>query len=103
MAIDITSGLLITRKPEDETHGNHLRTPLIGIRDLRLKAAGKSSIFHLPENAPDPSTAEAGSTTFNFLPEHDTCELVFDIDNPFDIVDRARIEITKRFEKKVLW
>jgi hypothetical protein len=103
MAIDITSGLLITRKPEDEIHGNHLRAPLIGIRDLRLKAAGKSSIFHLPENAPDPSTAEAGSESFNFLPEHDTCELVFDIDNPFDIVDRARIEITKRFEKTVLW
>lgn len=103
MAIDITSGLLITRKPEDEIHGNHLRAPLIGIRDLRLKAAGKSSLFHLPENAPDPSTAEAGSESFNFLPEHDTCELVFDIDNPFDIVDRARIEITKRFEKTVLW
>jgi hypothetical protein len=41
MALDLTSGLLITRKPDDETHGNHLRAPVIGIRDLRLKAAGK--------------------------------------------------------------
>jgi len=103
MSIDITSGLLLTRKPEDETHGNHLRAPLIGIRDLRLKAAGKSSVFHLPENASDPSTAESGTESFNFLPEYDTCDLVFAIDNPFDIVDRARIEITKRFDKTVLW
>jgi hypothetical protein len=103
MANDITSGLLLTRKAEDETHGNHLRAPHIAIRDLRLKAAGKSSVFHLPENAPDPGTAETGSDSFNFLPEHDTCDLVFDIDNPFDIVDRARIEICTRFEKKPLW
>ena len=103
MANDITSGLLLTRKVEAETHGNHLRAPHIAIRDLRLKAAGKSSVFHLPENAADPGTAETGSDSFNFLPEHDTCELVFDIDNPFDIVDRARIEICKRFETKPLW
>ncbi|MDP1651029.1 MAG: hypothetical protein Q8M01_22955 [Rubrivivax sp.] len=103
MATDITSGLLLTRKLENETHGNHLRAPHIGVRDLHLKASGKRSRFHLPENAPDPGTGAAGEDGFNFLPEYDGCELVFDLDNPFDIVDRARLEVYRRFDKKPLW
>lgn len=103
MTVTLQSGLLITRKVDGEKHGNHVRPPQIGIRDLRLKASGKRSKFHLPENAPDPETPETGSDAFNFLPEHDVCDLVFDIDNPFDIVDRARIEITTRFDAKPLW
>jgi hypothetical protein len=93
--MDIDSSALLTLLPDDETHGNHLRAPSIGILDLRMTASGKSSKFHVPRQTPlTPKTD--GRDDFNFLPEHDTGELVFEIDNPFDIIDKAKLEVFKR-------
>jgi len=101
--MDLNATLLVTRAPEAETHGNHLRAPSIGINDLRLTAAGKSSRLHLPEGAPKPPGTRTGSDDFNFLPEHDVCDLVYDIDNPFDVIDRATLTVFKRFDQNPLW
>ncbi len=101
--MDIDGNLLITRGPEGETHGNHMRAPYIGIADLQLSCSGNTSRFHVPEDSPKPTGARTGNDSFHFLPEHDVCELVFDIENPFDIVDRAKLELFKRFKKEPLW
>ncbi len=99
--MDIVSNALITLLPDDEKHGNHLRVPTIGILDLRMTVGGKSSKFHVQTKAPL-KPKDDGTDDFNFLPEHDTGELVFEIDNVFDIVDKAKIEFFKRDEEKPL-
>lgn len=90
------------RKPDDHVHVNRLRPPHLGIRDLRLKCAGKESKLHLPQDAPDPNKT-AGTDSFHFLPEHDTCDLVYELDNPFHLDIKAWIEILARFNDKPLW
>jgi hypothetical protein len=102
--MDIDSSALITLLPDDETHGNHLRAPAIGIVDLHVKMSGKTSKCHLPRQSPitPPTLATDGSDDFNFLPEYDTGELIFEIHNPFDIVDQAKLEIYKRDEDQPL-
>ena len=56
----------------------------------------------MPENAPDPGKAD-GDDAFHFLTEYDTCDLIYELENPFGLEVKARLDVLGRFEPKPLW
>ena len=87
----------------DLKHVNRLGVPEFAILDLRLAAGAKTSQFFQPADAPPPAAAESGAADFHFVPEKETVEIRYEIENRFLLVDGAKLELFTRFEKDPLW
>lgn len=91
------------RTGHDLTHVNRLAVPEFGILDLRIAAGAKTSRFHQPAGSPAPKTAENGAKDFHFIPEHETVEIRYEIEDRFVLVDGAKLELFARFDENPLW
>jgi hypothetical protein len=88
----------VARTAHDLDHVNRLRFPSFQIVDLTLKAGAKTSKCHLPGGPKG-----AGSDDFHFVPEHETIEINYEIDDPFGVADGGKIEFFTRFDDTALW
>lgn len=93
----------VARTSHDLKHVNRLVTPEYGVVSLNVVAGSASSKSHLPADAPQPKTADAGSDDFHFVPEHEKVEIRYEIDNRFGLVDGAKLEMFARFQETPLW
>ncbi len=90
----------IARTAHDLDHVNHLRFPAFQLVSLFLKAGAKTSKSYT--TAPQAGDG-GGSDDFHFLPEMETIEIHYQIDDPFVIADHGKLELFTRFEDKPLW
>lgn len=92
----------------DNTNANRLRIPDCGVVSLRLvagdkKTGKKKSNSYLPPDAPKPKKAEAGSDDFHFAPDAESISIVYELDNKFEVIRTARIELFSRYRQAPLW
>ena len=92
----------VARTAYDLKHTNRLQAPEFGVVMLSVKVGDKSSKSYLQEGAPYKSDG-SGSDDFHFVPEKETGSIDFEIDDPFQIVANARLELFKRFKDAPLW
>ena len=93
----------IARTANDLTHVNRLGIPFFGLLELRLAAGAKTSKSYLPDDAPPPATAETGSDAFHFVPEKETIEIRYQIDDRAGLVSGAKLELFTRFDENAIW
>ena len=94
----------VARTPVGETNVNRLRAPSFGVQKLYLKAGAKSGKSHRPEGSPKlDSPDEGGNDDFNFAPSKDEVSIIYEIHNPFGVVDGGKLELFTRFEETPLW
>lgn len=93
----------VARTAHDLTHVNRLRVPEFGIVKLCVRKGAKASKSYLVEWAPKPAAADAGSDDFHFVPEKETVEIFYELDDRFGLIGEAKLELFCRFRKKPLW
>lgn len=93
----------VARTAHDQTHVNRLAVPEFALTDFRLVAGAKKSRFHQPDDAPAPVSPESGAADFHFVPEHETIEMRYTIQDRFGIVKGAKLEVFTGFESTALW
>ena len=93
----------VARTSHDLEHVNRLVAPEYGIVSLNVVAGSASSKSHLPADAPQPASPDSGSDDFHFVPEHETVEIRYEINDRFGLVDEARLEMFTRFDETPLW
>ncbi len=93
----------VARTAHDLDHLNRLRVPSFRIVKLFLKAGTKTSKSHLPPEAPPAEGADAGSDDFHYLPEKETIEIHYEIEDKYAMADGGKLELFNRFEETPLW
>ncbi|MBI2686061.1 MAG: hypothetical protein HYX27_07075 [Acidobacteria bacterium] len=93
----------VARTAHDLDHVNRLRFPAFHVLDLHLKAGAKTSKSYLAPETPAPSAPDSGSDGFHFVPEKETIEIHYEIDDKFGIADGGKIEFFTRFDDTPLW
>lgn len=91
----------VIKTPEGETNVNKLRLPEFGVVAVQLKAGDKLSKVYVPAGAK--AGGEAGSDDFHFLPEHETIEIHYQINNPTEVVKGAKLQLFTRFDASPLF
>jgi len=91
----------VIKTPKGETNVNKLRLPEFGVVAVQLKAGDKFSKAYVPTGAK--AGGEAGTDDFHFLPEHETIEIHYQINNPTEIVKGARLQLYTRFDTSPLF
>jgi len=96
----------VARTAYDLDHVNRLGVPGFGLLKLCLQAQGGSpaaSKSYLPKDAPPPKAADAGSDDFHFAPEKEKIKIFYEIDDPYGLIDEAKLELFARFRAGPLW
>ena len=93
----------IARTANDLAHVNRLGIPFFGLVELRLAAGAKTSKSYLPDDAPAPTAAETGSDDFHFIPEKETIEIRYEIEDRAGLVSGAKLELFTRFDENAIW
>jgi hypothetical protein len=93
----------VARTAFDLQHVNKIRVPEFALVSLNLGIGGKTSKCHGPEDAPPPAAGGSDSDDFHFVPEKETIEIRYEIDDRFAFVSGATLELFTRFEEKALW
>jgi hypothetical protein len=91
------------RTMHDLDHVNRIRFPAFRIVNLFLKAGAKSSKSYLPPEAPAGSGGDSGNDNFHFIPEKETIEIHYEIDDKYGIADGGKLELYNRWEETPLW
>ena len=91
------------RTMHDLDHVNRLRFPAFRIVNLFLKAGSKSSKSYLPPDAPAGSGGDSGDDKFHFIPEKETIEIHYQIEDKFAVADSGKLELYNRWEDTALW
>jgi hypothetical protein len=98
--MDRTATVARTLKGKDNV--NRLRVPAYGVVGLCVAIGDKTSKSYLPKGAPAPADA-GGSDDFHFAPEAEQIEIRYEVNNPFAVVEGARLLLFSRYEKDALW
>ena len=93
----------VARTAYDLNHVNRLRVPDFGIVKLCIQKGGKASKSYLVEWAPAPAAADTGSDDFHFVPEKETVDIFYELDDRFGLIGEAKLELFCRFQKKPMW
>jgi hypothetical protein len=93
----------VARTSHDLDHVNRIAAPTFALADLRLGIGNKTSKFYIPEDAPPLKKADTGSDEFHFVPEQETIEIRYEIDDRAGLVTGAKLELFAVFDKKPLW
>jgi hypothetical protein len=93
----------VARTAYDLKHFNRLRAPDFWLVKLWLQVGGNSSKSYLSPDAPNASAASSGSDDFHFAPEKEKPDINYEIDDPFAMIRRAKLELFRRYDEKVLW
>jgi hypothetical protein len=95
----------VARTAHDLDHVNRLRAPHFGVVQIQLVAmAKKSKSVRLlgAKTVKDP--AADGEEAFHFVPSTaDKVKIKYEIEDPFECVTKARLEIFRRFKKVAVW
>jgi len=93
----------VARTAYDLTHLNKLRVPDFWIVSLNLVAPkGSSSKCYLTPDAPQ-AGAGGGADTFHFVPEKETIQLNYELDDRFAVIQSLKLELFRRFHEPPLW
>src|SRR5262245_34901334 len=82
---------------------NRLRVPTFGVVRLSVCTNSKGSKSYLLDTAPKPKEVDKGTDDFHFVPEKEVLNIAYEIDDAFGLIDAAKLELFKRFDKKALW
>ncbi len=93
----------LARTAYDLKHLNRMAIPEFGVLSLAVATATKSSKSHIPDGAPGPTTADTGTEDFHFVPEKETVEIRYGIDDRFLLIDSGKLELFTRFSETALW
>lgn len=93
----------VARTAYDLTHKNRLRVPAFWIVSLNLVSGAKSSKSYLPDDAPPPKTPGTGSDGFHFVPEKETIQIAYELEDPFAMIQTLKLELFRKFNEPALW
>lgn len=118
MARNFSKTAYVARTSHDLTHVNRLSIPEYGVVELRVKNANGGSLSHRPPGASTPrAPSGAGTDAFNFAPggqynsttwapdaaRTDLVEVWYDLHNPYLSIQKAKLELFRRFEDSSIW
>lgn len=89
--------------PDGKTNVNRLRVPEFTLVKLFLKIGGKASKCHFPPEAPPPKEGDTGKDDFHFVPEKETIEIAYELDDACGLIETAKLELFCRFREAALW
>ena len=92
----------VARTAYDLKHLNRLRVPEFWIVSIHLTSSGKSSNCYLPDDAPQ-TGAGGGADDYHFVPEKETIQLAYELDDPFAMIQTLKLELFRRFNEPPLW
>jgi hypothetical protein len=92
----------VARTAYDLKHLNRLRVPEFWIVSIHLTSSGKSSNCYLPDDAPQ-TGAGGGSDDYHFVPEKETIQLTYELDDPLAMIQSLKLELFRRFHEPPLW
>ena len=92
----------VARTAYDLKHLNRLRVPEFWIVSIHLTSSGKSSNCYLPDDAPQ-TGAGGGADGYHFVPEKETIQLAYELDDPFAMIQTLKLELFRRFNEPPLW
>src|SRR5438132_17635 len=93
----------VARTAHDQKHLNRLRDPQFSIVSLVLVSGSRSSKSYLPADAPAPKTSASGSDQFHFVPEKETIQIAYELDDPFQMITTLKLELFRYFSEPALW
>ena len=91
----------VARTAFDLTHENRIRVPEFRIISLNLVSGAKSSKSYLPDDAPP--TPSAGDDGFHFVPEKETIQITYELDDRFAMIQTLKLELFRKYDKTVMW
>ena len=92
----------VARTAFDLDHINRLRVPDLQIVSFNLQAGAASSKCYLPPDAPTAAPA-TGTDNFHFVPEKETIDITYEIDDKFAVATGGKIEFFTRFDETAMW
>src|SRR5262245_32317607 len=90
----------VARTAHDLSHVNRLVVPSFAVKRLALVMGGKASKSYQPKGAPPPTKANNGTDDFHFVPDKESIEIQYEIDDKFGVVESAKLEWFSRFDDK---
>ena len=91
----------VARTAFDLTHENRIRVPEFRIVSLNLISGAKSSKSYLPDDAPP--TPSAGDDGFHFVPEKETIQITYELDDRFAMIQTLKLELFRKYDKTAMW
>jgi hypothetical protein len=98
-----TRTVRVARTAHDLDHANRLHFPDFWIVNLKVSVGGKASKSYLTPDAPPPTAADTGTDNFHFAPEKETPDIEFELDDPYGLIEEAKLELFTRFQEDALW
>ncbi|MBS1834719.1 MAG: hypothetical protein JST65_18520 [Acidobacteria bacterium] len=95
--------VFIARTADDLDQVNRIVIPTFALEDFRVAIGTKTSKCYLPEGSPDPKAGKGGADDFHFIPEKETIEIRYQIDDTAGLVTGAKLELFTPFKKDPLW
>ncbi len=92
----------VARTAYDLKNVNKLRAPDFWIVSLHLTNGKKSSKCYLTADAPQ-AGAGGGADDFHFVPEKETIQLTYELNDPFAVIESLKLELFRRFQEQPLW
>ncbi len=93
----------IARTANDLTHVNRVGLPTFSLFDFRIGIGDKTSKFYFPDDAPPFKGQENGKDDFHFIPEKETAEIRYEIDDRCGLVTGMKLEAFAVFKKDPLF
>ncbi|HUT35741.1 MAG TPA: hypothetical protein VNE39_19795 [Planctomycetota bacterium] len=113
--MDLTAN--VARTAHDQKNVNKLRVPEFGVLQVRLEAGGKLSKSYTVRGAPAAKAANTGTDDFHFAPgpqldaatwavapsRTDKVKITYELHNPFLAIEKATLELFRRFSAAPVW
>jgi hypothetical protein len=93
----------VARTAYDLKHVNRLRIARIGVLKLFLTIGGKASKSYVLSDAPQPKQEAGATDDFHFAPVKERPKIKYELDNKFEAISWATLELFHRNKKDPVW